>query len=436
MGSTFVTFDKIKSDSEKLFANKKPDAIFLQFVPGNVVDVVTSSDHYAYNNKSRNINSILAKPHYGDKFKRTSTVDENDRYYPMFRGMVDVPMKGDPVLLCTMGQVQYYIGPLNTVNRPDWNIDHLNMPDIRVATEAFSGEKITDRDLLKISKNFTLTRTARLEKKYNNPLDNPENTKEFIGDIHGDILFEGRHGNSIRVGSRDINPYIFLSNGRKFDNTTEGIGDGSLISITAKGTLQQHFGSYDDFEKQETISGFTLADSSTQNPTRTSSQLISFVNSDNNPSEIIYGYDKNQILINSDRIMFNSKKDDIFMSSFKDIHIGAGNHFTLSVQNDMIIEAKNIYLGKQVKRKIDSGPSNAKNMPQPLVLGEQLRLILEELVGILETFKVSGTIAGLSSLPSPDVKLALQSLKQKLSVGTSPFLSEYHFIEDNGQKTD
>ena len=32
--------------------------------------------------------------------------------------------------------------------------------------------------------------------------------------IHGDLVFEGRHGNSIRIGSRNIHPYIIISNGR------------------------------------------------------------------------------------------------------------------------------------------------------------------------------------------------------------------------------
>ena len=26
-----------------------------------------------------------------------------------------------------------------------------------------------------------------------------------------DMIFEGRHGNSLRIGSRDKNPYIFIS---------------------------------------------------------------------------------------------------------------------------------------------------------------------------------------------------------------------------------
>jgi len=430
MGSTFVPLNKLKSDSKKLFANTKPEAIFLQFVPGQVIDVVTSNMHAMYSNKDRNINSIIARPHYGSKWKRASVLDEENRYFPMFRGMVDVPMKGDPVLLCTIGSVQYYLGPLNTINRPDWNIDHLNMPDVRVAVQAYGEEKITDRDLLKISKNFVLTGTSRLQKDYKESLDNPRGDKKAIKDIHGDLVFEGRHGNSIRIGSRDLNPYIFLSNGRAFKNSMEGIADGSLISMTENGTLQQHFGSYQDIGTEKPVSGFQLGDSTIKDPKRTSAQLVSLVNPKaENP---IYGYGGNQILIHSDRIIFNSKKDDIFMSSIKDIHIGSGNNLTVSVENSMIIEAGNIYLGRQAIEKVEKEGKHAGKIPEPLVLGEQLRLILEEMVGILEIFKVTGTAAGISGTPAPDIVTKLVSLKKK--VEKPAFFSQYHFIEDNVQK--
>ena len=432
MGSTFVSLNKLKSDSKKLFANSRPEAIYLQFVPGQVIDVVTSSNHVMYSDRPRNINSILAKPHYGNKFKRTSTLDEEDRYYPMFRGMVDVPVKGDPVLLCTIGSVQYYLGPLNTLNRPDWNIDHLIFPDpsmhdIWQPQSSLYNKKISQRDLYKISKNFQLTKTSRLQKEYKESLDNPRGDKEVKFDIHGDMVFEGRHGNSIRIGSRDLNPYIFLSNGRNFNNSSEGLSDGSIISITSNGTLFQHFGTYFDERKDENVFGFMLADSMTDEPKRTSSQLVSFVNEDRNVSDIIYNYNKNQVLIHSDRITFNSKKDDIFMSSYKNMHIGVGNVFTLSSENETIIESSNIYLGRQAKTKNESD-----EQAEPLVLGEQLRLILEELVGILEIFKVTGTVGGISGTPAPDVVAQLTTLKNKLA--SPAFFSEYHFIEDNTQK--
>ena len=62
-----------------------------------------------------------------------------------------------------------------------------------------------------------------------------------VNETTGDTIIEGRHGNSLRIGSRSNNPYVFISNKRFPDNNLESIGDGSLISITSNGSLRQHF---------------------------------------------------------------------------------------------------------------------------------------------------------------------------------------------------
>ena len=69
-----------------------------------------------------------------------------------------------------------------------------------------------------------------------------------------------------------------------------------------------------------------------------------------------------------------------------------------------------------------------------MVLGTSLNDILLEVIGILETMKVTGCIAGMSGPPSPDVLTKIQTLKSKLNKPDPVHLSQYHFIEDNGQK--
>ena len=49
---------------------------------------------------------------------------------------------------------------------------------------------------------------------YKDDLDFPHGT---VNEIHGDMMFEGRHGNSIRLGSRNQNSLIFISNSEKND---------------------------------------------------------------------------------------------------------------------------------------------------------------------------------------------------------------------------
>ena len=51
---------------------------------------------------------------------------------------------------------------------------------------------------------------------------------------------------------------------------------------------------------------------------------------------------------------------------------------------------------------------------------------------ILKDFKVAGVVGGISGPPSPDILSRIENLTNKLDSPT--FLSEYHYIEDNGQK--
>ena len=125
--------------------------------------------------------------------------------------------------------------------------------------------------------------------------------------------------------------------------------------------------------------------------------------------------------MNSDRIIINARNNNITLSSFVNLDLGAGNNLTINTKNYTSIESSNIYLGKQ-----------AQEEKEPLVLGEQLKLILEELIGIVESLKVTGCIAGISGPIDPATTSKINRIKNKLS--SPKFLSEYHFIEDNGQK--
>ena len=112
--------------------------------------------------------------------------------------------------------------------------------------------------------------------------------------------------------------------------------------------------------------------------------------------------------------------------------LGAGNTCTIVSENETVIESSNIYLGRQARQKKVDG-----EVAEPVVLGEQLRLFLEELIGVLE--QAHGLCQGapipiMDSAGSP-LLAKLQQLKNKISsVDTAPFNSEYHFIEDNGIK--
>ena len=459
MGSIFTTSNRNKLWNLRGDKQWTQIPFFMQFVPGVVTDVVTSNQHYAYGHNQRNINSILAKPHITDELlsKRKGTFSESEnRYIPLFRGMVDVPATGDPVLLCKIGNVQYYLGPLNPENNVFFNKDHLDRKEAHYKINTFD-----HRDYSKANQDgksqSLLGGANRVQKQPNILLDNP--AKHMEPDIWGDMVFEGRTGNSIRLGQRGPNPLIFISNGRTPNNPTESPLDGSFLAMIEDGSLRTHFPDMyviterDEDPESETFREVIATESrpflySSDHPVlennRSLSSMMKFIyggRESYDPTSILYEYGGkdfsetldpepiagSQLFMTSDRIIINSKRNDIFLSSFDNIHIATGDKVTISTNNETIIESKNIYLGKESKDKHDNNEE-----PEPIVLGRQLNLVLGEILDILMEFRVMGTFGGESGTPALKILGKLETLKNKISdPNTNAFLSKFHYIESN-----
>ena len=411
MGSVFTT---IPDKKIKGFAGKEYSVpMYLQFVPGQVTDVVHSPESSRYNGPST-INTIIAKPHITDKlYKRRATLGEKNRYYPLFRTMNDVPSEGDPVLLCTVGNINYYLGPINTTtNSPTWNEDPSYVPEISIAnlSDTLPGNSNTKKGQTEnFNKEFYYKRLTKYRKEdldYGNA----------IAKTTGDTIFEGRHGNSIRIGSRSNNPYVFISNGRFPDSNVESISDGSLISITSNGSIQRHLAGGLDFDENlvETNVNFQLSSDTVENNSYPIGDIYTSVNGFSDDS-FIYSYNYNQILLHSDRITLNSKLDDVYISSKKDIHIGSGRFTTISSGDSVIVNTPDFNIGD---------PFGLTEM-QPMVLGDALVDILTEILNLLPKITIP-TMFG-PQMPLPDLQVKVTNIINKLNNITSA----NHKIESN-----
>ena len=429
MGSVFVTErDKVIKD---VLGRKQPIPIYLQFVPGLCVEAVHSAESLSYKGE-KTINTIIAIPHVTKKLynkKAIARQNEQNRYFPLLRTVHDLPSQGDPVLLCTIGRINYYLGPLNSMeNNVTFNDDPNFTQELNLNLD-FEYGGVSELGKQGQSPNFNKeVLYNRLQKKRKEGLDYGTN----IGETTGDTLFEGRHGNSIRIGSRSNNPYIFISNQRVSTNNFESIGDGSLISITSNGNINQHLGGegLDDFQlASDTIPADKI--------NRRMGEIISIVNDGIDTNTLLYTYGseltdkttfegkpiyqglfKNQMLLHSDRIIINSKglDGDIYLSSKRDVHIGTGRHLTISTNEDFIIESQRTYLGGTPTEQMES-----------MILGDSLILILEELLTLLGAttsnmyFPVPLAIAG------TPLKQYMDDLKNRLDI----IKSNKHFIEPN-----
>ena len=431
MGSTFTTFSGQKV---KGFAGKEYSVpVYLQFVPGYCVEAIHSRESLGYKGPS-SINTIYAVSHVANATgkRRQQFFSEDNRYFPLLRSHGDVPTKGDPVLLCTIGKINYFLGPLNTINNnPTWNNDLNYKKELTINSDDIIGN--TQRgergESLNFNKDIIYT---RLQKKRNSDLD----YGNIVNEVSGDYMIEGRHGNSVRVGSRSNNPYIFISNQRDSMNIFETLADGSLITITSKGTLANHFPGYYDVTTQKNIKGFKLSSDGVETNTKKIGDIYSDLNNKIDQEEIYkYGSEKsnkvdkkgkpifkpskgNQVLINSDRITLNSKLDDIFVSSIKNIYIGAGANLSLTSPTLNLV-SNNVNIGSPKKEGV---------VMEKMVLGDKLLEILTELFTEL---KAATSLFYGSPLPLMD-QTGLIPLSEKLSITEEKLkdlLSTKHKIE-------
>ena len=113
----------------------------------------------------------------------------------------------------------------------------------------------------------------------------------------------------------------------------------------------------------------------------------------------------------------NSKLEDMYLSSHRDIHIGARRHLTISTNEDLIIESERTFLGNPV-----SG-GESRDM-EPMVHGKKL---VELLTDFLAVVKDAQCVCQGAPIPLPGVKAQITPLEQKLN----DLLSNKHFIEPN-----
>ena len=182
----------------------------------------------------------------------------------------------------------------------------------------------------------------------------------------GDHIIDGRFGNSIRLGgykgtgnvltdnTNDGKPYTIISNGRPFT--------GDIL----KGTVE-------DINKDQ--SSIYITSDHIVPLEQASTKLESNVDK----TVIADKYKGAQILLNSDRLVFNSKKDDIIISS-KESLTASAKDVGIDGKDYISLDAKKIYLGVGSKNK-DTELGSA----EPVVLGHRLEDFLQILVDELKT---------------------------------------------------
>tara|TARA_Y100000593_G_scaffold87541_1_gene168141 strand:+ start:2198 stop:3607 length:1410 start_codon:yes stop_codon:yes gene_type:complete len=457
MGSTIVQSKDVNLNTGTFSFRDTPVPLFIQFVPGVVTKVITSRHSFGSTKHGHDANCIFAKPYIAgrdNQWTKTKFGSKSRKYIPLLRGITDCPQSGDEVLLCTFMDTNYYLGILNSQNSPEFNNSHgRGNPGTKLNSDMKSliSSKYKNTGIDRIAQSGegkspsprNRKNTVRLQKRFINSLDKVGNTDAIFDSvnslaestplypIHGDMMLEGKHGNSIRIGSRFLDPYIIMSNNRWPTSPIESYADGTILSITSKGTLDEHFppaivgGKMDgDEEWGGTMKQYTLGSSL--------GNIFPDKYSGVNPrsvdvSELNDKYDRDQVLLQSGKIIISSDTlqpgGGLILSSFRDIHINTANNMEIRSKNHIQFDAKNIYIGK-----VNDSVKGETLPAQPLVFGNKLIEVLEELIDALLGTSVVVPSAGTSStiFASGD-----PGGIKKVSAKLKEIISNYHFVEEN-----
>lgn len=188
-----------------------------------------------------------------------------------------------------------------------------------------------------------------------------KNTIQNLQPYEGDIIYEGRWGQSIRFGSTVLGQNPWSNSGE----------NGDPIFILRNGqtpsTNEPWIPVIEDINQDL---GSIYATSTQQIPIEVSSQNYDSYPSD--PPLAPNQYNENQLIINSGRLLFNSNKDHILLSSGKSINLNAYQSVNIDTDN-VYIQSGKIYLGD-------------KEADEPLLLGNQTVEVLDELINTLKSF--------------------------------------------------
>jgi len=310
-------------------------------------------------------------------------IQANIKNYPLINEIIYILyLPSNELLESPLQRIPYYLPPINI-----WNSQHHN--GIPTAEQA-ALQNIADDYLNTTDGNFRQITDNSSDVYLGKTFKEKINTYPLLP-YEGDIIYEGRWGNSIRLGStvKEANvpnewssvgnngdPITILRNGQGSDPKEPWIprleevnNDASSIYLTSTQKLPLFTTSNinDSFEK-----------STPSTPT--------------SPSQ----YEGNQITLNSGRLVFNAKSDSIILSSEKSIHLTSNDMIGIDGANQISISAPTVYLGSAI------GVEGLQI--QSLVLGENLNQVLSSISTFLNTLGIAFSVAT-DSMGAPIISL-------------------------------
>jgi len=381
-----------------------------QFVPVRVKSIILNEEHPKF--KELGEWNSLGAIEFEDVSNPSGISNTLSVAYPLHPNTKNYPLVNEIVFLMALPSTgieltwnatrPYYVNIVSLWNHPHHNAYPENSfvpPPSQVKdytqTEVGSVRRVTDQ-----STEIYLGQTF-IERSNIHPLL----------PFEGDIIQEGRWGNSIRFGSTVAN--------RQNNWSTTGInGDPITILRNGQSPLSNEEGWIPITEGiNEDLS--SIYSTSTQKiPLEASSTSYVSYKTDppTNPKEY---KDNPQIILNSGRLIFNTTQDHILLSSKKSINLNAVSSINIDAPNT-IIQSTNVYLG-------------SKDATESVLLGDTTVSLLKTLVQNLQSFtQICSTLVGVP----PGTPLApLNAVASQLTTTLSQLSTNLDNIKSKYVKT-
>jgi len=310
---------------------------------GRVLDIILDENHPQYQNKGggRSINGVFFRYESKKGIEDLATIEDfayqgsgQIKTVPVVGELVSISSQPSPRKTKSIGVTAlFYMSIVNVWNSPNCNpyLDVFSNPT------------------LDIEKGGTFTEE---------PTINP------IRSAVGDLQVEGRQGQSIRLtGAKGTaNPWVDDSN------------KGKPVIIISNGQIDTDDGFTTITEDINKDSSSIYFISDHQIPLDQANQKRSAYDQ---PPTTAGQFKGNQILINSGRLFFNAKEQDMLLSSITSIGLNTGGSINMDASSYFCVDAPEILLGVKAR----TAPGNTK---EPVLLGNQTEQLLQTLFKMLE----------------------------------------------------
>jgi hypothetical protein len=413
----------------------------IPYEEGIVLDVVVNEEHPEYDLNGYNVGAVKFRflhSQIGLEMEGLSWA------LPLNTNITKLPLPNEVVLIFEALNRYYYISTVNVSNR-------VTSQALLFGIEQQSSEY---RSQKKSTQNYTLVADDGAPEVDSEDEENRKSQFQDKEDIfrlspqEGDVLFEGRSGHSLRFGSnfeKDQAPNLLIRVGP---------------NPVAEKSVDSKFAVISEDINKDLSSIWMLSDQIVPLNFATVDDESHFKSMEEKPGVL----DGNQIIINTDRMVVNTKQKELLVSTF------FGTHFT-TLQDHTVDSAKNYRSYAALDRSIRTGQkyiinvgndyllsvggmaqSNSKkafsitsddrifigsidNDSEPLVLGETLRNFMHDILRLFEQFSPNFTLPTIGIGPlNPGVASGLGQIRsrygldEKTAAQTKGWLSETNFV--------